>query len=46
VDIFANALARQQSEQALQRAVADVTRLKRQLEAECLPARGGPGAAE
>jgi len=33
-DIFANALARQRSEQALQRALADVTRLKRQLEAE------------
>jgi len=33
-DIFANALARQQSEQTLQRALADVTRLKQQLEAE------------
>ena len=33
-DIFANALARQQSEQALRRALADVTRLKQQLEAE------------
>jgi formate hydrogenlyase transcriptional activator len=33
-DIFANALARQGSEQALQRALADVTRLKQQLEAE------------
>jgi transcriptional regulator with GAF, ATPase, and Fis domain len=33
-DIFANALARQQSEQALRRALDDVTRLKQQLEAE------------
>jgi transcriptional regulator with GAF, ATPase, and Fis domain len=33
-DIFANALVRQQSEQALRRALDDVTRLKRQLEAE------------
>jgi len=33
-DIFANALARQRSEQTLQRALADVTRLKQQLEAE------------
>ena len=33
-DIFANALARQRSEQALQRALDDVTRLKQQLEAE------------
>jgi len=33
-DIFANALARQRSEQTLQRALADVTRLKHQLEAE------------
>ena len=33
-DIFANALARQGSERALQRALADVTRLKQQLEAE------------
>jgi len=33
-DIFANALARQQSEQALRRALEDVTRLKQQLEAE------------
>ena len=33
-DIFANALARQQAERALQRALADVTRLKQQLEAE------------
>jgi formate hydrogenlyase transcriptional activator len=33
-DIFANALARQRSEQALRRALDDVTRLKRQLEAE------------
>jgi len=33
-DIFANALARQQSELTLQRALADVTRLKQQLEAE------------
>jgi transcriptional regulator with GAF, ATPase, and Fis domain len=33
-DIFTNALARQRSEQALQRALADVTRLKQQLEAE------------
>jgi formate hydrogenlyase transcriptional activator len=33
-DIFANALARQGSERALQRALADVTRLKHQLEAE------------
>ncbi len=33
-DIVANALARQQSEQALRRALADVTRLKQQLEAE------------
>jgi transcriptional regulator with GAF, ATPase, and Fis domain/PAS domain-containing protein len=33
-DIFANALARQRSEQALQGALADVTRLKQQLEAE------------
>jgi formate hydrogenlyase transcriptional activator len=33
-DIFANALARQRSDQALQRALADVTRLKQQLEAE------------
>ena len=33
-DIFANALVRQQSEQALRRALDDVTRLKQQLEAE------------
>jgi transcriptional regulator with GAF, ATPase, and Fis domain len=33
-DIFANALARQQSELALRRALDDVTRLKQQLEAE------------
>ena len=33
-DIVANALARQRSEQTLQRALADVTRLKQQLEAE------------
>ena len=33
-DLFANALARQRSEQALQQALADVTRLKQQLEAE------------
>ena len=33
-DIFANALARQRSERALQGALADVTRLKQQLEAE------------
>ena len=33
-DIFANALARQRSELALQDALADVTRLKQQLEAE------------
>ena len=33
-DIFANALARQRSEQALRRALDDVTRLKQQLEAE------------
>ena len=33
-DIFANALARQRSEVALQGALADVTRLKQQLEAE------------
>jgi len=33
-DIFANALARQRSEQSLQRALADVTRLKQQLEVE------------
>jgi transcriptional regulator with GAF, ATPase, and Fis domain len=33
-DIFANALARQQSERTLQSALADVTRLKQQLEAE------------
>ena len=33
-DIFANALARQRSEQALQRALDDVTRLKQQLETE------------
>jgi transcriptional regulator with GAF, ATPase, and Fis domain len=33
-DIFANALARQGSERALQRALDDVTRLKQQLEAE------------
>ena len=33
-DIFANALARQQSEQALRRALDEVTRLKQQLEAE------------
>ena len=33
-DIFANALARQQSEQALRHALDDVTRLKQQLEAE------------
>ena len=33
-DIFANALARQRSEQVLQRALDDVTRLKQQLEAE------------
>ena len=33
-DIFANALARQRSEGALQGALADVTRLKQQLEAE------------
>jgi len=33
-DIFANALARQWSERALQRALDDVTRLKQQLEAE------------
>jgi GAF domain-containing protein len=33
-DIFANALARQQSEQALRQALDDVTRLKQQLEAE------------
>jgi formate hydrogenlyase transcriptional activator len=33
-DIFANALARQRSEEALRRALEDVTRLKQQLEAE------------
>jgi formate hydrogenlyase transcriptional activator len=33
-DIFANALARQRSEQTLRRALDDVTRLKQQLEAE------------
>ena len=33
-DIFANALARQRSEQALRQALADVTRLKQLLEAE------------
>jgi formate hydrogenlyase transcriptional activator len=33
-DIFANALARQQGERALRRALDDVTRLKQQLEAE------------
>ncbi len=33
-DIFANALARQRSEEALRRALDDVTRLKQQLEAE------------
>lgn len=33
-DIFANALVRQRSEQALRRALDDVTRLKQQLEAE------------
>ncbi|HSB82351.1 MAG TPA: sigma 54-interacting transcriptional regulator, partial [Candidatus Methylomirabilis sp.] len=33
-DIFANALARQRGEQALRRALDDVTRLKQQLEAE------------
>jgi formate hydrogenlyase transcriptional activator len=33
-DIFANALARQRSEQALRHALDDVTRLKQQLEAE------------
>jgi transcriptional regulator with GAF, ATPase, and Fis domain len=33
-DIFANALARQQSERALQTALTDVTRLQQQLEAE------------
>jgi len=33
-DIFANALARQRNEQALQGALEDVTRLKQQLEAE------------
>jgi formate hydrogenlyase transcriptional activator len=33
-DIFANALARQRSEQALRQALDDVTRLKQQLEAE------------
>ncbi len=33
-DIFANALARQRSEQALRRALDDATRLKQQLEAE------------
>jgi len=33
-DIFANALARQRSEQTLQRALDEVTRLKQQLEAE------------
>lgn len=33
-DIFANALARQRNEEALRRALDDVTRLKQQLEAE------------
>jgi transcriptional regulator with GAF, ATPase, and Fis domain len=33
-DIFANALARQRNEQALRRALDDITRLTRQLEAE------------
>jgi len=45
-DIFANALARQRSEQALRRALDDVTRLKQQLEAENVylrEAAQGPG---
>jgi transcriptional regulator with GAF, ATPase, and Fis domain len=43
-DIFANALARQQSEQALRRALDDVTRLKQQLEAENAYLRGAAQA--